>query len=401
MELYLQFGYGMMEHCRHLIRAWEGGTVVLSPRDLTGEQLARLGRDVCSIQRGETFLDPQFLLPHSDHERLCSHNYWPNEYDTEAFWQGPPLVRLLTDLLALNEEARTSAFLLPGLLATVVDDDWLESQRAVLEEAAALGTERPLYATVALSADATRSQDQIELLLEHVPNWNAAGFYVVCEHPNGDYLVDDPNWLANVLDLVAGLRLLGSKVILGYCNHQMLIASVAKVDAICSGTWMNVRSFPPGKFAAAYEEEIKQRRVWYYCPQAFSEYRIPFLDIAQRQGVLDAMAPPEELDGGYASQLFSGPQPSSVSFTEQAAFRHYLFSLHSQAGLSVHESFDEAVSAHETLLDQAEEVHDTLSVAGIRGQFRDFRNCFDANRAALSVFSATRGPVIRRRWSDL
>jgi hypothetical protein len=35
MELYLQFGYGMMEHTRRLVDEWDGGTVILSPRDLT------------------------------------------------------------------------------------------------------------------------------------------------------------------------------------------------------------------------------------------------------------------------------------------------------------------------------------------------------------------------------
>ena len=35
MELHLQFGFGMMEHCRHLLTEWGSGTVVLSPRDLT------------------------------------------------------------------------------------------------------------------------------------------------------------------------------------------------------------------------------------------------------------------------------------------------------------------------------------------------------------------------------
>jgi hypothetical protein len=80
---------------------------------------------------------------------------------------------------------------------------------------------------------------------------------VVCEHPNGGYLVDDPNWLANVLDIVAGLRLGEAEVIVGYCNHQLLVASTANASAMCSGTWMNVRSFPPDKFRTAYEEEIR------------------------------------------------------------------------------------------------------------------------------------------------
>ena len=32
MELFLQFGYGMMEHCRVLLSAWGGGTTILSPQ---------------------------------------------------------------------------------------------------------------------------------------------------------------------------------------------------------------------------------------------------------------------------------------------------------------------------------------------------------------------------------
>ena len=66
------------------------------------------------------------------------------------------------------------------------------------------------------------------MLIERAESWAARAYYVVCEHPNGQYLVDDPNWIANVLDICAGLRLLGAEVILGYCNHQMLVAGAAK-----------------------------------------------------------------------------------------------------------------------------------------------------------------------------
>jgi hypothetical protein len=52
MELYLQFGYGMMEHCRTLLRSWEGGSVILSPRDLTDDQLVRFGSDIRDIPGG-------------------------------------------------------------------------------------------------------------------------------------------------------------------------------------------------------------------------------------------------------------------------------------------------------------------------------------------------------------
>jgi len=401
MELYLQFGYGMMEHCRTLLRSWGGGSVILSPRDLTDDQLLRFGSDILKIPGGDVILDPQFYLPHSDHEKLCNHAYWPSAYSTTLFWQGQALSRLLESLRDLNSRIGCSRFVLPGLFASVVDDDWAETQRSVLEEARAGSDNASLISTIAISAEAARDENQIADLIERTEAWKVPAYYVVCEHPNGQYLVDDPNWIANVLDLCAGLRLAGSQVILGYCTHQMLAANVAGVNAIASGSWMNVRSFPPEKFNATYEDEIRQRATWYYCPQALSEYKIPFLDIAHRLGILQLMAPPPELDGGYATALFSGAQPSTVGFGEQGAFRHYLHALHEQVRLSNTESFDSAVADYEARLTTAETLLARLQAANIRGQLRDFAEIVDVNRAGLGLFSALRGAVLRRQWDTL
>jgi len=401
MQLYLQFGYGMMEHCRSLISSWKGGTAILSPRDLDDEQLERVAGSITALPAGHCLLDPQFYLPHADHERLCSHSYWPEEYETGAFFQGPALTKLLGKLQELNVRLGCDEFILPGLLATSVDDDWLGTQRTIIEEAQAKAKQLPHIVTIALSAEAVKDEEQIALLLEASEQWSASGYYVVCEHPNGQYLVTEPNWVANVIDLAAGLRLRGAKVFLGYCNHQMLIGALAKVNAIASGTWMNVRSFPPEKFKAQYEEEIKQRATWYYCAQALSEYKIPFLDIAKRQKVLPLMAPPTEIDGGFVSVLFSGVQPSSVPFGEQAAFRHYLHCLRGQCASATGASFDATIANHERLLNEAEALLQRLAPSGIRGQLRDFGEIVDVNRAALELFRTLRGAVLRRRWSSL
>jgi hypothetical protein len=401
MELYLQFGHGMMEHCRTLLSSWGGGTVILSPRDLTDGQLKRLGADIAEVPGGESLLDPQFYLPHADHQKLCRHAYWPNDYETTLFWQGPALSNLLRDLQQLNADIGCSRFILPGLFAPSVEDDWLERQRAIIEEGRAIEPDRVLIPTIALSADAVRNPDQVSMLIERAESWRARAYYVVCEHPNGQYLVDDPNWIANVLDICAGLRMLGADVILGYCTHQMLVASAAKATAIASGTWMNVRSFPPEKFNAAYDDEIKRRATWYYCPQAFSEYKIPFLDIAHRLGLLALMAPPPAVDGGYVTNLFSGPQPSTVDLGEQAVFRHYLHALRKQAESMAQASFDSAVSSNQALLTTAESLLSRLQGANITGQLRDFSEMIDVSRAALGLFSTLRGPILRRAWSSI
>lgn len=401
MDFRLQFGYGMMEHCRALLSAWGGGHAILSPRDLTRDQMLRLSKNLHKIPGATMSLDPQFYLPHSDHYRLCTHDFWPKTYNSSIFWQGPELSELLRKLVQLNNELATSEIILPGLLAQAPDDDWIAAQQSIVDEAGQQLPERQLLATVALGADALRSSDNVGTLVEASEKWNCQGVYVVAEHPRGQYLVDDPDWLANLIDLLAGLKLAGKRVILGYSNHQELIAAIAKPDAIASGTWMNVRSFPPEKFRSSYEEEIKQRAVWYYCPQALSEYKIPFLDIAYRQGLLGEMQPGANCDGGYAAALFSGNQPSSIGLSEQAGFRHYLHALRVQTAESIHATYDETVALQTTRLDRAESLLRRLTAAGVRGQMRDFSELIDVSRAALAVFNSTRGPIMRRVWNTL
>ena len=401
MELYLQFGFGMMEHSLHLLSSWGGGTVILSPRDLEPVQLQPFAAKVLKVKNGHILFDPQFYLPHADHARLTKHSYWPKQYDTGIFWSGPGLEDLLTKLVDLNRLIGCHRFILPGLLAEAINDDWLNQQRAVLDAATKVADGIPLLLTLALSSDAVRNQDQIHELLDTATDWNLEGFYVVCEHPNGRYLVDDPSWVTNVLDLLSGLRLRGKKVILGYCTHQFLIATLSKASAIASGTWLNLRSFPPEKFSSAYNEDIKQKKVWYYCPQALSEYKIPSLDLAYSQGLLAAMAPPSNLGSKYAMGLFGGTQPTTVGLDEPNAFRHYLHCLHSQVGALTYPSFDEAIAGEERRLDFARQLLSQLQRAGVLGQLRDFFPILDSNLAAIRAHANTRGHQMRRRWSSL
>ena len=401
MDLLLQFGYGMMEHSRALLDACGGGGVILSPRDMNYGQMRALAGDI-RAGGGTVYLDPQFYLPHADHARLVSHAYWPDDYESGGFWAGAPVARLLQELRRMNGELDCTRFIVPGVHAEALDEHWLMRQRAFVSGSLDLGVvQADLFATVSLGAEVVRNINQVSEVLEEGRRWEVGGIYLVCEHPNGDYLVRDPIWVANVLELAAGFRIQGKQVILGYCNHQMLAAGCSAANAIASGTWMNVRSFPPEKFRSPYDEEIRRKTTWYYCPRSLSEYKIPTLDIAMLQGVLDEMAPPPQLGSEYADILFEGAQPSTVGFGESSAFRHYLKSLHGQAAASRLATFEETMAAQRETLDGAEGLLTRLHAAGVRGQLRDFSECVEASRSALDVLQNRRGPLLRRRWTQL
>lgn len=400
MEMYLQLGHGMMQMSRDLIEEWGGGTAILSPRDLDPKQVLTLANDINDLPDGRVLFDPQFYLPDSDHKRLRSHAHWPKDYESGAFWSGSQLRDLVARIIELNNELQTPATILPALYGNAIDDDWLMRQEALIAEARRQAPSSTLYASLPLAADVLRSDDAVHDVLEAFSTWDVQGAYVVGEHPNGDYLVRDPIWIANIVDITAGIKLKRRTVVLGYSSHQMLIAAIAGADAIASGTWMNVRSFPPEKFKLKYDEEIRSPTQWFYAPRVMSEYKIGALDTAQKLGLLDNMSIPRELACSYADALFSGIQPSAVGLDQSTAFRHYLACLHSQVALARASSFSATIKLYADQLDDAETRLEALQAKRIGGQNRDFKDAIDAQRQALSIAEDVRGAVLDRAWSS-
>ena len=98
-------------------------------------------------------LDPQLYNPElTDHDRLIIHSFWPT---SGKFPNGPELNKCLLNLIDINRRIGTKQIILPSMIAKRVDDDWLESQRQVIEESQRCDTNGlSTVMTVALSYDA-------------------------------------------------------------------------------------------------------------------------------------------------------------------------------------------------------------------------------------------------------
>lgn len=385
--------------CRDLISRWEGGVVILSPRDLEHTKLCSLATEI-SRHGGQALLDPQLYNPRANHPRLVEHAYFPREYGTELLADGASARRWLSDLRSLNEDASTFAFLVPGYFCERVDELWLGVQELLIGTAASLVTDRPRWATVCLSSEALRFEDQFELLLTRAESWDVQGYYVVAEHPQGQYLVDDPLWLANLLIFCAGLKLHGRKVVVGYTSHQNLCLAAANVDAIASGSFLNVRSFSTKRFDVPDTSPSRRARWWYYCPQTLSEYTVAFMDIAFQNGILEYFGPDPTLGDDYANLLFSGALPSSTAWSEKYAQRHYLHSLHGQAVNAHRPTFQETMDAQLLMLQTAKQYIEFFHRKHVYGQDRDFANMVDVTRSALGMLEQERGFALSREWTD-
>ena len=398
MKLYLQLGHGMMGYCEELIQKWGEGTVILSPRDLDHKQIVQFPKKIKKLN-GNTLLDPQLYDPRCDHKRLTSHAYWPSAFSTSLLLSDATYLNsLLKKIAEVNKTADTKAYIVPGIYCDKVDRAWFAVQDIFLQGAALVMIDKPRLATICLSAEVLRDENAIEDIINRAEKWNVSGYYVIGEHPQGRYLVDDPLWFGNFMSLCAGLKLQKRQVIVGYCSHQMIGLASSNVDAIASGSFLNVRSFPMGKFNTPDDDSPSRRATWYYCPHALSEYKLPFLDAAQKGGILSQLTPDAALGSNYADILFAGAQPSTTNFKDRLAFLHYLQCLHSQCKTAKRVTFKETVDAHTMQLNTAENHIKSFHRYGVRGQDRDFNDYVDVNLSALSILEGTREFVLSKQW---
>lgn len=401
MRFYLQMGYGMMALAEQLIEEWPSSGVILSPRDQEESQLIRVSRNVRKSD-GEVLFDPQCYAHDADHEKLSAHEYFQVflSNSTVSFNEGKATDKLLESLSKLATRLGIERHILPARQVDTIDDSWFGTQKRTIDSATKYFDNEPLLATIALSKGAILDEKQVEAIVEGAAKWPVSGFYVVIQGED-PYLQENPVWIANVLLLVSGLRLLGKEVVMGYANHQLICLAAAKVNILASGTFLNVRCFDIGKYFAPEEKSPSRRTTWYYCPQAYSEYKIPFLDMAKRMGALEQLMPSKDEMGIYASPLFTGAIPTSVNWKEPQAFRHYLTALRSQVISAVKPTFDESFSAYVRSLDDAESIAEKLANKGVPSGDRGVKKFADASRSAMAVFRAARESRLSRNWNQL
>jgi hypothetical protein len=401
MDLLLQMGYGMKKHCIDLVSSWGGGTVILSPKDMTIEQMQNMS-DQLQRKNGTILIDPQFYYPHSLKPNLQTHPFWPKTYDTSSFFSGRGIEHLINVLItSYIEPMNASAIILPMLKLDDMDENWDKIADLIINESLKKKLSIPTYCTLCLSDTILKDENKVHELLEHIENYPVDGFYIIPIHPQNNYLVDDMSWLINLIDLCAGLKICKKNIIVGYSGHQFLFLALAKIDAIGAGTWLKTRRFLIGDFDNSEPQEQGRRSTWYYCPQALSEYQIGFLDIAYRLKHLDILKTPNDFGSHYADILFGGAQPTTVSFSEPQAFRHYLHCLRFQCKEVSKTTYDETLNYLKLIFETALELTVLNRSKGIRGNYRDFSEVVESNLAILDAFSTLRGLIYRHKWKDL
>lgn len=401
MELGIQMGHGMQSLAGELLNRWGGGSVMLSPRNSRASSKKTPYDSLVSSaeklrkEAGCIFVDPQLYSVKSPSKCLESFPHWKAySGDLESNYKS-----VINALIGLNEDCEADAIVLPFNSVENIDDSWIELNSLIVEYARNRCPGLPLYVTIALKADALKSIYTIENLVSAIEQLNVDGAYTVCEHPGGAYLTDQSLWLLNYMQLVAGLKLCGKKVIAGFASHQMLLLALAKCDRVFSGNFLNVRRFCTSTFEANDDNGPSQRSKWYYAPQVLSEFKLTTLDLAHQIGVKEVLRTP--FDDEYAEMLFGDAYPSNTAYREGNSFKHYLNAFHEQCKSLTRDSYEETLATYQLWLQTAESIIDGLRAKGIYDRDRNYANAFPASYQAVAAFDSQLGFQMRHEWANV
>lgn len=398
MKLFLQYGYGMKQYTLDLAKLWNETNVIMSPRDTTAQQCSDWGK-LFNDAGCNTYFDPQCFYPDNDVYNLPNYSYW-NFANYHSLNKN--IKKLLENVKHYNNEINSKIYLLPCNYKSYDDNwckDYIKFAKMISETSKDVMGDKPRYLTLLMPSIFLLQKDEIyDNFVDSLSKLDIDGFYVLAEAFKSNYLIEEPSWVSNVLYICASLKLSGKKIIYGYGNHQLLPLALANIEAMASGTWVNVRTFN-NRFIQ--DNSPKSRNIWVYHPHALSEYKLEFLDLAYNHGYLSSVFP-ETADymGENINKLISSKvSPSSSGFKERDSFIHYLRCLSHQVEVLNTKSYSFTFSTYEMMLNTAESEISRLENLGFIHNERSFKSYIDINRSAIHRLDQKFGFALKMDWN--
>lgn len=268
MKLYAQQGHGTGEKINEgLDKGWIGGAI-LSPKDNRLEKIENhLSHIKANYPNADRMFDPQFyatllaLLDGARLGKLTGEDYPYFEARRRGQLESENQIRCdLEAVLRFQENLEVTHIIAPNIVIpqafnsaeAVIAKNFVRNTRSIWS---AVGDDRPVYATLAIGADALRDRQELEefltdiTLLDEPPD----GFYLLIRQESSaatEQLIDSRS-LAGWMLLNYSLKLNGFEVINGFSDILTPFLCAVGGDAGSTGWYSNLKCFALDRFEPA------------------------------------------------------------------------------------------------------------------------------------------------------
>lgn len=270
MKLYAQQGYGTGsgENDR-IISGLEAGYIqgaIISPKDFAHDRaVALMEKMQTNFPGADRLFDPQWYASILTHDpdcrmgRLVTDAY--SYFEARRRVQLESEAQIRTDLeqcLSFQSAMPVTAAIAPGIVIrqrfnsteAVIAKNFIRNARQVWNE---VGDERPLYATLAMDAEALQDRHALEEFLSEITILDSPpdGFYLLVHNTTSgiDPELVDPRSLAGWMLMNHSLNLNGFEVINGYSDILTPFLAAAGATAGATGWFNTQKVFSLDRFA--------------------------------------------------------------------------------------------------------------------------------------------------------
>lgn len=270
MKLYAQQGYGTgSDENNRIIAGLEAGHIqgaIISPKDFPYEKaITLLDQIEANHADAERLFDPQWYAsilaydPDSRMGKLVTDDYSYFQARRRSQMESETQVRAdLEACLGFQAEMPLTAAIAPGIVIRqrfnsaegVIAKNFIRNARDAWD---AVGDERPLYATLAMDAEALQDRLALEEFLAEITVLDSPpdGYYLLVHQPTSGIAPElvDPRTLAGWMLLNHSLNLNGFRVVNGYSDILTPFLAAAGGEAGATGWFNTQKVFSLDRFA--------------------------------------------------------------------------------------------------------------------------------------------------------
>lgn len=260
-NIYHQLGHQYKWNLDSIKTDNSGSGIIISPKHITPNKVENL-----QFPKNKSIFDPQFFLPSHAQGKLSEYSFFPSQavddFSTSSY--KPHDVQVIADgCVNFQFDNDFEYIVIPGRPYGNNPNEYINEQTRCfitpfLNILNSYSGSKPILLQIVINSSYILNQDYFDEILNWITSLNKInGVYLIIESGFREKQIENINYLFLLMKFINVLEELNDiKIILGYCNLEALVLSIAGPSVMTIGSYENTRRFKLSDFEEKQEGEI-------------------------------------------------------------------------------------------------------------------------------------------------
>jgi hypothetical protein len=363
-QIYHQLGFRHTWNIDSINTNNTGDGIIVSPKHICPEDVEGL-----NFPANKTIFDPQFFIPSDSPGKLSEYPFFPNQtvedFSTESY--KPIDVETIAEgCIQFQIDNDFEYIVIPGRPYGNNPQEYIAEQEKCFinpfcAKLSSMPHQQPVILQVIVNNHYLLNTDYFDEILNWVTSLDGiAGIYLIVDADYKTKQIEDTNFLLALLKFINILsEYNGMTVIVGYCNLEALLLTIAGPSVITLGSYENTRRFNVQNFVEEQEDRIIRGPV----PRIYMSQLIQLIDYRYKDSIESEFGSEYFDFNEYQATMFEPEY--NWHFQKSELYKHFflVFSiqLHQLSGVSLIERYYQVKDMFQSAIDTFETMESLIS----------------------------------------